>query len=326
MNKKKVPAVSAVIAWAVVLCVLMGCQFVYGSTTLVLKNRAVVSGIIVKVKDVAQMDRATRERIGNLVIAVAPELGASSSISKNEIYEKLIGNGFSITPSQLKGAANVKVVRKGMVVKPAFFKENIHRYITTHSKWKDGITVKIVSAKNIVVPESGVRWELTPANGQDFFGNVLFKVRAISNAGNEEVLSNWVVAKLKIVKRVAVSNRSINKHEPINLTDIRWETREITVFTKNALFSEQDILGEKAGRIIRPNMVITANLLEKKFLVRRGGSALLVAKLKSVKATSTVKVLSNGAYGDTVRVLNTSSKRIISATVTGKNRLEVTVE
>jgi flagella basal body P-ring formation protein FlgA len=275
-------------------------------------------------KDIALMDTPTRNRIGQLVIAVSPELGKTETIGKKEIYEKLVGNG--ITSPQIKGANTVKIIRKGITVKPSFFKEIIHNYIVTNSRWKEGIQVEIVSAKELVIPESGVRWQLEPANGQDFFGNILFKLKAFSKTTHEEIFSNWLVTKLKITKQVAVSNRTIQKNERISAGDIRWETREIDAFSKDALFDRREIIGQKAGRIIRPNSVITAGLLEKKYLVRRGAVATLVARLKSVKATSTVKVLANGSYGDTVRVMNTVSHKILSAVVTGRNKLEVIVE
>ena len=306
------------------LFIMLGADTGLYPDTVVLKARAVVSDDIVRIKDIALMDAPTRSRIGSLVIAAAPGLGNTTTIGKQEIYEKLIGNG--VSSPQVKGAASVTVMRKGMVVEPTFFKEKIHQYIVTHSKWKDGVEVEIVTSKTIVVPESGIRWQLTPANGQDFFGNILFKVKAISDTNNEEIYSNWIVAKLKINKLVAVSNRTIQKNETIGENDIRWENREIDAFIKSAILDKQEIIGRKAGRIIRPNSVITESLMEKKLFVRRGDMATLVARLKGIKATSTVKVLANGSYGDTVRVMNTQSKKIISAVVTGKNTLEVNVQ
>ena len=316
---------SSALLFVVAFCLLFPPVF-GASSSMVLKENAVVSDNIVRVKDVAMMNADARSRIGDLVIAVSPELGASSSIARNEILEKLIGNGFAITSAQLKGAASVKVMRRGSVVKPNFFKSRLLNYIKSHSKWKEGLTLTIVTSKEIVIPESGVRWQLMPANGQDFFGNILFKVQAFSNKTNELLYSNWIVAKLEIHQRVAISNRTINKNEPIGSGDIRWESRKITALTKSAIFNEREILGEKAGRVIRPNTVITASVLRKKFMVRRGGIATLTATFKTIKASSRVKVLANGALGDTIRVINTQSRKILSATVTGKNRLEVTVE
>ncbi|MCP4148370.1 MAG: flagellar basal body P-ring formation protein FlgA, partial [bacterium] len=276
--------------------------------TFVLKDNAVVSDRIVRMKDIALMDTPTKNRIGALVIAVSPEMGASSTIKKEVIYKKLIGNG--INSPQLNGADLVKITRKGTIVKPSFFKEQIHNYIVTHSRWKEGLTIEMVTKKEIVVPVSGVRWQLTPANGQDFFGNVLFKIRAFSGSTNEEIYSNWIVVKLKITKLVAVSNRTINKNERLAAGDLRWEPREINVYTKDAILIKEEIIGQKAGRIIRPNSIITTGLLAKKYMVRRGAVALLIARLKSVTATSNVKVLANGGLGDTIRVLNLTSKRI----------------
>jgi len=294
------------------------------ANTLVLKNKAIVSDDLVKMKDVALMDAAARGRIGNLVIAVAPDMGKSSTIPKQEIYEKLVGNG--ISNPQLKGAPSVVVLRQGTLIEPGFFKEKIHQYIVTNSRWKEGVQVEIVSSKPISVPESGIRWQLTPANGQDFFGNILFKVQAISETTNEEIFSNWIAAKLKIIQPVAISNRAIGKNEVISGMDIRWEEREITAFCKDAVMDQQGIVGQRAGRLIQPNSVITESLLEKRLMVRRGGTATLVAEFKGIKATSSVQVLSDGSYGDIVRVVNTQSKRIISAVVTGENTLEVAVQ
>jgi flagella basal body P-ring formation protein FlgA len=303
---------------------LLSAGIAHAADTFVLKETAVVSDNIVKMKDIALMDRATRNRIGQLVVAVSPELGGTHRISKQEIYEKLVGNG--IHSPEIKGAAGVKIIRKGISVKPSFFKDVVHKYIVTHSKWKDGVQVEIVSSKPLMIPESGVRWQLMPANGQDFFGNVLFKIKAYSKTSNEIIYSNWITAKLEISKRVAVSNRTIQKNERISEDDLRWETREITVFTKDAILDKKGIIGQKSGRIIRPNTVITTRLMETKYLVRRGGTAILTARLNTVKATSTVKVLSNGGYGDTVQVMNSASRKILSAVVTGKNKLEVIVE
>ncbi len=298
-----------------------------GANTLVLKDSAAVSDSIVRIKDIALMDAPTRNRIGNLVIAAAPELGKTDTILKREIYEKLVGNG--IESPQLNGADSVKITRSGTAVNPAFFKEMILAYIVKNSKWKDGVQVEITSSKDIVIPqadENNIRWQLMPANGQDFLGNILFKLQAFSKISNEEIYSNWLVAKLKIMKPVPISNREIQKNQAIGESDVRWEVREIDAFTKDAILDKNELTGEKAGRMIRPNSVITSGLLEKKYLVYRGTTALLVAQANSIKATSTVKVLSDGGYGDSVQVMNISSQKILSAVVTGKNQVEVIVQ
>lgn len=294
------------------------------SYTLVLKDKSVVNSDIVRIKDVAVMDSPTRERIGELAIAASPEIGKSISIEKQEIFEKLVGNGFK--SPEIKGSSMITVTRKGTMVKASFFKDQIYDYVIENSKWKDGIDVEIVSTKDIVIPESDVRWKITPANGQDFFGSILFDVKAISTLTNEVLFSNWITAKLKITKEVAVSNADITRGQLISENDVRWETREITAFTKDAILTREEVIGQRAGRMIRPNSVITTSLMEKKFMVRRGEMAVLLVKLNGVNASTSVKVLADGAMGDTVQVMNMESKKIITGTVSGRNTVEVNVK
>ncbi len=292
--------------------------------TFVLKDKAVVSDRIVRLNDIALMDTAARNRIGKLVVAVSPVMGATGSIKKQSVYEKLIGNG--IQSPKVQGADVVKITRSGVRLHPSFFKDQIRDYVISHSRWKDGVEVEVVTNKEIIVPHSNMRWQLTPANGQDFFGNILFKATAFSPATNEVAFSSWITAKLRIQKLVAVSNRTIQKSEPIGTDAIRWEKRELTAYNREAVFDKEALFGQKAGRIIRPNSVITKNHLEKKYLVRRGANAVMEAKFKNIKATSMVRVLSDGSLGDTVKVVTLNSKKILAATVTGRNRLEVSVQ
>ncbi len=85
-----------------------GLQGAGGSpVSLTLKNNAVVSSEIIRMRDIASMNNEVRGKIGNLVIAVSPELGKYTMIPKNEIMEKLIGNGFSVSATQMKGAAEM---------------------------------------------------------------------------------------------------------------------------------------------------------------------------------------------------------------------------
>ncbi len=294
------------------------------ANTFILKESAVVSDTVVRIRDIALMDNNTRQRIGNLAVAVSPEPGKTNAIERKEIYEKLVGNG--IGSPQLKGASRVKIIRRGTTIHPSFFKDRVLQYILTHSRWKEGVSVQIVSSKPMLIPEDGVRWELTPANGQDFFGNLLFKVRALSGSTGEELFSNWLVAKLTIRKRVAISNRTLQKGQSIGVGEIRWEVREITPFTKGAILSERALFGQRAGRIIRTNSVITSGLLMRHYMVKRGSLATLNVNFNGIKATSRVKVLKDGAMGDTIQVMNTDSRKILAAVVTGQNKLEVPVQ
>jgi len=291
------------------------------SSSFVLKSKTVVFDNVVKMKDIAMMDNYTMNKVGNLIISSSPEIGNGIEIGKREVFEKLIGNG--ISNPILKGAKKVFVSRKGKTVDMSYFKNKILKYVKKFSRWKNGINIKIKTNKKIIVPSIGVTWKIIPVNGQDFFGNILFKIKAFKN--NEEIFSDWIIADLTVEKKVALANRTISKDEMIGENDIRWEEREITPFIKNAVFNKAQIIGRRAGRTIMTNTVITANNLESKYLVRRGMLSSLIVNYKSIRAVADVIPLSNGKYGDFVKVMNKSTKKILTALVVGQNKMEVKV-
>ncbi len=304
----------------IVSLILFSINLISG-TSFVLKNRAIVFDKVIKMKDVALMDKNSQRDIGELIISASPNIGKRILISKKEIYEKLIGNG--VANPVLRGALSVLVNRKGKSVNTKFFKKRILDYIQKYSKWKNGLSLKILSTKTFIIPESGVKWKIIPVNGQDFFGNILFKIKAYK--GNDEIFSDWIVARLKINKKVAIANRIISKNELIREDDIRWEEREITLFIKNAIFNPESIIGKRSGRTIRTNTVITTNNLESEYLVKRGYLSSLVAQYKSIRAVADVIPMSNGKYGDLVKVLNKHTKKILTAMVVGQNKMEVKI-
>jgi flagella basal body P-ring formation protein FlgA len=286
-----------------------------------LRSSATVSGELVRLADIVRLPDRTDPRLAGLVIGVSPRPGAAMVFPRREVCEKLAGNGFSAT--RLEGAEQVRVERSGRLVEPSFFRQLIADYLARNSRWGDGLSVTTLPGGAVTVPETDVSWSVQPANGEEFFGNVLFRVSAAIDG--REIYSGWVTARLKIEKRVAVSNRPLNKGEAIGPADIRWETREITPLTRDALLSESEVVGRRTGRIIRSNTVLTGDLLENDCRVRRGQSATLTVTYRTVRVTSLVQVLNDGNCGDRVQAVNESSKQVLTARVTGPGQLEVEV-
>ncbi len=292
-----------------------------GKAALQLRERATVSAELVRIADVAELPAGADPRLGGLVIGAAPDPGAAQVYPRREIYEKLVGNGFTAT--RLEGAAAVRVERNGRSLETSFFQPAIAAYVARHSRWGDGLTVTVLPGRPLPVPGGDLEWIVQPANGGDFFGNVLFRVAARS--GDREVFNGWVTARLKIEAPVAVSNRALGPGEAIADADVRWERREITPFTRNAVLAPAELAGRRAARLIRPNTVLTAELLQGDWLVRRGQTATLAVDHHGVRATTTVRVLADGRLGDRVRAQNESSRQLLTARVTGSGALEVEV-
>ncbi len=284
-----------------------------------LKKNVSVSKQIITMGDIIENAQNCSPKLRDLVIVASPNPGKTLNIGKQEILNKLKANNFF--DINVIGN-NVRIKREGSFVKPQFFKDYIYDYLVKKSQWGKDIKVEISGKNSIFIPKDNVKWIIRPAKGSNFVSNILFKVEAYKN--QKLLVSNWINAKIIVYRLVPVSKSFIRKQEFFG-DNVRWEKRLIDTSIANAVLSKEKLINKRAGKSIRPNTVILKSFLEKEFLVRRGSHATLVVKYNSIEASSKVKVLKNGVLGESVNVLNLSSKKILSGKVIGQNILEVTV-
>jgi flagella basal body P-ring formation protein FlgA len=287
-----------------------------------LKNKVVVYNESVKFQDVAHMDNQLRRECGGLLVGISPEFKEVTVLKKVEIRDRLNKNGYK--GLILKGSDRIIIRRGGTLVKPGFLQKMVTDYIKNNSSWKNNFSIEMKNNKKFIVPEGKISWQLYPANGQDFFQNMLFRIKAYRKG--VEVLSDWLMIRLRIFREVALSKRTINRGELLNPSDIRWEKRELNRSYQDAVFDPSKLIGQRVGRTIGANTVITGRVLMREYAVRRGEFAILTANYKLIKASLKVVAMSDGRRGDFIRVKNTESKKILLARVTGKQKLEVDVQ
>ncbi len=289
------------------------------STELRLRAEAEISDQLVRLQDIAAMDPAALARLGELVMAVAPQPGRSEVFSRAEISDKLRGLG--VNGVRIGGAAAVRVSRTGGICTPEMQEQLIREYLSGHSPWGPDLEIEILSKRDIVVPESDFSWRIEATRSRDFLGTVLFSLKTVHHG--RESAAYWISARLRVSREVAVTNRSLAKGETINESDIRWEKREITPFISDALLESRELLGRRTGRIVTANSVLTSACLEKQWLVRRGEPATLKTGSDVFSISLQVMPLTDGVMGQRLRVINESSRKIIMARVSGVNLLEV---
>lgn len=115
--------------------------------------------------------------------------------------------------------------------------------------------------------------------------------------------------------RIPVLNRSVAVGEIIADRDIDWtagDDRDRGIATR-----PDQVVGRQARRPINAGIAISLSSLRTPVLVERGGLIALTATLPGIALSTTAKALEQGSLGDTVRVMNISSNRVVQAVVTG---------
>lgn len=133
----------------------------------------------------------------------------------------------------------------------------------------------------------------------------------------------FIPFRTKFMVDVVTANHPIPRGHIIEASDLGTEAHDISRLTSGYYKDPAELVGLLAKRPIGHNKVVTPNTVEQQDLVKRGEAVLIAAAQGALKIRMQGIALSNGAEGETIRVKNNSSQRIIEAIVVGPGRVEV---
>lgn len=115
--------------------------------------------------------------------------------------------------------------------------------------------------------------------------------------------------------RIPVLARSFEAGEVVGKDDIQWIEVAQRKVRGNTLTNASAMIGKAPRRNIRAGRPLRRADFREPLLVTKGSLVTLVLRTPQLVVTVKGKALENGARGDTIRVLNTSSNRTIEGTV-----------
>jgi flagella basal body P-ring formation protein FlgA len=92
----------------------------------------------------------------------------------------------------------------------------------------------------------------------------------------------------------------------------------------DVLLDRSQIIGNQAARDLKPGMVITAQHVDAMQLVRPGQFVTVVLRQGSVELKSVARALEGGAFGQTIRVKNETTRDIFEVILTGPQTASMT--
>ncbi len=144
------------------------------------------------------------------------------------------------------------------------------------------------------------------------------------NSGNMTVIVKceaskpWTVyipIKVKTYITIAVANRPLSRHTPINATDITFEKRETSRLSSSYFESADNLVGRSPKRSLTKGSVISPRDLAIKKVINKGSRISIVAETGGITVRMPGLALSDAGKGDQIQVQNLSSKRKFQATV-----------
>lgn len=160
---------------------------------------------------------------------------------------------------------------------------------------------------------------------------VSFAKEAVNAQSNAVILScegaeNWHVyipVHIQIMTKVLSVNHLITMGEVITENDIHYE-----LYDKNRLYEgyfkeKQDVVGLSASRTIPAGSPLTKKNIKQLPSVKRNQTITLAIRKGAIEVEMIGIAKSDGYVDGLIKVLNPTSKKIVDAVVTGKDRAEI---
>ncbi len=133
----------------------------------------------------------------------------------------------------------------------------------------------------------------------------------------------YVTVDIATLQPVVVAARPLARGQQVSAADLRIEQRD-TARLHQAFYTQiHDLVGQRARRQIAAGRILHPGLLERRRLVRRGGTVQIVVQRGPLQVRMQGKALQNGALGDRIRVRNQASGREITGEVIAAGTVRV---
>ncbi len=122
---------------------------------------------------------------------------------------------------------------------------------------------------------------------------------------------------------VPVLRRRMLPGEVIRERDIAWQDARADRISRNVVLDPVNLVGKSPRRPIRAEKPVLGNELRQPVLVPRNSLVTIRLQTARMVLTARGRAMEPGAKGDVIRVVNTNSNQIISASVTASGTVEV---
>jgi flagella basal body P-ring formation protein FlgA len=122
---------------------------------------------------------------------------------------------------------------------------------------------------------------------------------------------------------VAVLNRSINRGEAVQASDVTLERRVRDSLPQDVQTDPSEMVGRVARRALGAGSTVRVGDLARPEIVGRGDVVTIVYEVPGMILTLRGRANESGAQGDTIAVVNPHSKRTLQAQVVAPGKVSV---
>lgn len=290
-----------------------------GASLVIPKANAVVEADIVRLGDLFEgLDPALAER----PVATAPAPGRRAAFDAPALARLAAAHGIAWRPSG--GADRVELVRASHEIGPAEIADAL-KLAAMRAGAPDGLEVTLDNRSLAVHLPVGVErsFALEDVRWDAARNRLQADLVAPAPGGGPTVIRQTIGARAVDVVQVPVLTRRIAPGEIISDADIAFVAMARDRLGANAITDIGGLVGNTPRRGVAVNQPVRTHDVRTPVVVRKGALVVIALKTPTMALTAQGRALEDGGLGETIRVSNTASARIVEATVVGSGMVTV---
>lgn len=146
---------------------------------------------------------------------------------------------------------------------------------------------------------------------------------AVVSAHAQPGLRKEVTGRYFPISRVPVLKNSLHTGDVISAADLDYIDMRASDISSSMLTDTASLVGQTPRRAIAAMKPVTVSDVQMPVIVKKGDLVTMVLKAGAMSLTAQGKALENGASGDAIHVMNSTSKQVIDAVVTGAQTVSI---
>jgi flagella basal body P-ring formation protein FlgA len=290
------------------------------------KERSEVASANILVGDIASVSGipvAERDRITGLSVGPAPRPNEDATYNAAQIKGRLYNAGIAIDTFELDIPAQVAIHRKATIVRGAELAAGGIEFIRNNIPWrKENLDVAFKSEpEDIVLPFGDVKIEYVMDSRPHRYGVQSFLARIYQNGDLKRVMS--LTGFLRVMADVVVAANDIDAGHVLRADDLGFQKIDLTNLRPGAYDSEDSLIGKQVVRkILRGDVIVHATVSEIPD-IKAGDPVSIIFRGAGFEVAAKGKAVEKGFVGETVKVINEGSRKVLDAVVLDSQTVEI---
>lgn len=287
---------------------------------------AIADQIQITMKDIARFEALNpvdEKNLSEIVVTNAPKLGEKKSITSRELITLLKSKsenlkGWNGSKIKMQIPTTVRIENVGASIDENKLKSDLL------AAWQKmcadcQFNIKQIQTPKIDPKHQNLAWQLKAVSlPRSSFSTA---IEILGEEGHANPMY-WVNGSVEMLKKVPVATRAIYFAERIELGDFKWEWRDVSL-AQDGIPLAGELAGKRLRGSVRAGDILWRASIEKEKALTRGESVRVLVGEPTWQVSLTALAEQDGFIGDTVKVKNPKTSKILSGVVTAKGEVSV---